>query len=111
MGMNWIFTPRGGGPTKAVRPLCRLKINTAESAIDAAIAGVGVTNVLSYQIARGVSERKLKVVLRDYEPDAIPVHLVYSGHAALPMKMRHFIDFSIARLRKSLSLDLAKLNS
>ena len=50
-GMTWIFNP-GGKATKSVRPYCRLKINTAEAAIDAPIAGVGVTNVLPYQIAR-----------------------------------------------------------
>ena len=48
------FNPRGKA-TKSVRPNCRLKINTAEAAIDAAIAGVGVTNMLSYQIARAVA--------------------------------------------------------
>ena len=47
-GMTWI----------CVRPYCRLKINTAEAAIDAAIAGVGVTNVLSYQVARAVAAGK-----------------------------------------------------
>ena len=50
-GMAWIFNPRRKA-TKSVRPCCRLKINTAEAAIDAPIAGVGVTNVLPYQIAR-----------------------------------------------------------
>ena len=32
----------------------RLRVNTAEAAIDAAIAGVGMTRVLSYQIAAAV---------------------------------------------------------
>jgi hypothetical protein len=77
-GMTWIFNPRGKA-TKSVRPYCRLKINTAEAAIDAAIAGVGVTNVLSYQIARAVAAGKLRLVLQDYEPDPIPVHLAHPG--------------------------------
>src|ERR1700722_2872853 len=63
-GMTWIFNPRGSKTSKGVRPYCRLKINTAESAIDAAIAGVGVTNVLSYQIAQPVAEGKLKGILQ-----------------------------------------------
>jgi len=53
-GMAWIFNPRRKA-TKSVRPCCRLKINTAEAAIDAPIAGVGVTNVLSYQIKRALA--------------------------------------------------------
>ena len=32
----------------------RLVVNTAEAAIDAAIAGIGITRVLSYQIAAAV---------------------------------------------------------
>jgi DNA-binding transcriptional LysR family regulator len=109
-GATWVFNPRGA-QSKGVRPLCRLKINTAESAIDAAVAGVGVTNVLSYQIARPVAEGKLKVVLRDYEPDPIPAHLVHAGQALMPLKMRRFLEFAASRLRKWLAADLAKLDA
>jgi DNA-binding transcriptional LysR family regulator len=109
-GMTWVFNPRGR-PSKGVRPLCRLKINTAESAIDAAVAGVGVTNVLSYQVARPVAEGKLKVVLQDYEPEPIPVHLVHAGQALVPLKMRRFMEFAGSRLRRSLAADLAKLDA
>ncbi|MER9758228.1 LysR family transcriptional regulator [Mesorhizobium sp. M0166] len=109
-GMTWIFNPRGKA-TKGVRPYCRLRINTAESAIDAAIAGVGVTNVLSYQVARAVAAGKLRLVLQDYEPDPIPVHLVHAGHAILPLKLRRFTEFAASRLRKSLAADLAKLSA
>jgi DNA-binding transcriptional LysR family regulator len=109
-GMTWIFNPRGG-QSRGVRPLCRLKINTAESAIDAAVAGVGVTNVLSYQIARLVSEGRLRVVLQDSEPDPIPVHLVHAGQALAPLKMRRFVEFAAPRLRRSLAADLAQLDA
>ena len=36
----------------------RLSVNTAEAAIDAAAAGVGVTRVLSYQVAQAVGGRQ-----------------------------------------------------
>jgi DNA-binding transcriptional LysR family regulator len=109
-GMTWIFNPRGK-PAKGVRPYCRLKINTAEAAIDAAIAGVGVTNVLSYQVARAVAAGKLRLVLQDYEPDPSPVHLVHAGQKILPLKLRRFTEFAASRLRKSLAADLAKLSA
>ena len=108
-GMTWFFNPRDGKPSRAVRPLCRLKINTAEAAIDAAIAGVGVTNVLSYQIARPVSEGKLSVILQGFEPEPTPVHIVHARQALLPLKMRLFVEFATSRLRKSLNDDLSKL--
>ena len=109
-GMTWIFNPRGK-TTKTVRPYCRLKINTAESAIDAAIAGVGVTNVLSYQVARAVAAGKLRLILEDDEPDPIPVQLVHAGQAMLPLKLRRFMEFAAPRLRKSLAADSAKLSA
>jgi DNA-binding transcriptional LysR family regulator len=109
-GMAWIFNPRGKA-TKSVRPHCRLKINTAEAAIDAAIAGVGVTNVLSYQVARAVAAGKLRLILEDHEPDPIPVRLVHAGQAILPLKLRRFTEFAASRLRKSLAADLAKLSA
>jgi DNA-binding transcriptional LysR family regulator len=109
-GMTWIFNPRGKA-TKSVRPYCRLKINSAESAIAAAIAGVGVTNVLSCQVARAVAAGKLRLILQDYEPDPIPVHLVHAGQTLLPLKLRRFTECATARLRKSLAADLAKLSA
>jgi hypothetical protein len=47
--MTWIFNPRGE-PSKGERRYCQLKVNTAE----AAIAGIGVTNVHSYRVAQAV---------------------------------------------------------
>jgi len=57
----------------------RLVVNTAEAAIDAAIAGLGVTRVLSYQVADAVKADILGVVLEEFEPAPSPVSLVYSG--------------------------------
>jgi DNA-binding transcriptional LysR family regulator len=109
-GNTWVFHPRGKA-SRSVRPYCRLKINTAESAIDAAIAGVGVTNVLSYQVARAVAEGKLRLILEDYEPDPIPVHIVHARQAIPPVKLRRFTEFAASRLRKSLAADLRELSA
>jgi DNA-binding transcriptional LysR family regulator len=108
-GSTWIFNPRDGKPSRGVRPQCRLKINTAEAAIDAAISGVGVTNVLSYQVVKPVSEGKLSLILQDFEPEPTPVNIIHARQALLPLKIRLFIDFAVSHLRKSLDDDLAKL--
>jgi DNA-binding transcriptional LysR family regulator len=107
-GMSWVFSPHGR-QAKLIRPLCRLHINTAESAIDAAIAGIGVTNVLSYQVARAVQDGKLQIILEDYEPPPIPVHLVHAHQGLLPLKMRRFLEFAAPRIRKSLVATHKKL--
>ena len=108
-GLSWTFTSKSGKYVTAVRPVCRLNINTAESAIDAATAGVGLTNVLSYQVTQAVHDGRLRIVLEDYEPDPIPVHLIHAGRNLLPLKMRSFLEFAAPRLRKSLAREQEKL--
>jgi DNA-binding transcriptional LysR family regulator len=83
----------------------RLIVNTAEAAIDAAIAGVGVTRVLSYQIADAARAGTLAVALEEFEPAPWPVSLVYAGQGLLPLKLRAFLDFAAPRLKARLSQD------
>jgi len=80
----------------------RLSVTTAESCVDSAVAGVGITRVLSYQSQNAVSTGKLKLILEDYEPSPFPVHVVYSGGRALPLKLRSLRDFVVPRLKEIL---------
>jgi DNA-binding transcriptional LysR family regulator len=99
----WTFASKG----KAARSIpirARLAVNTAEAAIDAAIAGVGIARVLSYQVASAVAERRLRILLADYEPEPLPVHLVYPAQASHPpLKLRRFLEFAAPRLKKTLA--------
>jgi DNA-binding transcriptional LysR family regulator len=81
----------------------RLAVNTAEAAIDAAVAGVGLTHVLSYQAAAALAAGQLALVLRGYEPEPAPVSLLYTDPKRLPLKTRSFVDFAVPRLRKALA--------
>jgi DNA-binding transcriptional LysR family regulator len=98
---TWVF--RAGRREKSTRVRSRLVVNTAEAAVDAAVAGVGVTRVLSYQVADLIKARKLVVALRAFEPDPVPVNLVYPGEPPLPRKLRVFLDFATPRFRARLS--------
>lgn len=97
----WTFKVEKSDKAFAVRS--RLVVNTAEAAIDAAIAGVGVTRVLSYQAAQAVQAGTLAVILTEFEAAPSPVSLVHSGHRLLPQKLRAFLDFAGPRLRAGLS--------
>jgi DNA-binding transcriptional LysR family regulator len=77
----------------------RLVVNTAEAAIDAAVGGLGITRVLSYQAVNAVQAGALAVVLRDFEPAPWPVSLVYAGGGPIPLKLRAFLDFATPRLK------------
>ena len=81
----------------------RLTVNTAEAAIDAVVAGLGITRVLSYQAVDAFSRGAVVRVLASHADDEIPVHLLYPGGAHPPPKLRAFIDFAVPRLRARLA--------
>jgi DNA-binding transcriptional LysR family regulator len=93
----WVF---GSGKAELSVPVqSRLTVNTAEAAIAAATLGVGLIRVLSYQVADAVREQALRVVLEEFESAPLPVSLVHTGQAPLPLKLRAFLDFVTPRLR------------
>jgi DNA-binding transcriptional LysR family regulator len=102
---RWAFQVAGAQHHVPVRS--RLTVNTAEAAIDAAVAGLGVTRVLSYQIAAAQRAGLLVTVLQSFEPSVLPISLVFDGQGARPAKLRAFLDMAPALLRQSLSLAVA----
>ena len=97
----WIFNTGKSALLVAIHSW--LVVNTAEAAVDAAIAGLGVTRVLSYQIAQAAWEGLLSVVLQEFEPPPPLVSLVHAGGRFLPLKLRAFFDFAAPRLKTRLS--------
>jgi DNA-binding transcriptional LysR family regulator len=84
---------------KSIAKHPRFTVNTAQAAIDLALAGRGLTRVLSYQIASYGS--RLRTVLPSLEPPPVPVHLVY-----LPGRIARitaaFLDHATIALRARL---------
>jgi len=99
-GSTWRFEDKGKESPVAINP--RLTVSTAEATVDAAIASLGVTCVLSYQAEAALRAGKLVLVLRAFEPAPIPVNLVYSRQGRLPLKLRALLDFAAPRLRTQL---------
>ncbi len=97
---EWPF--RIGESTEMVSMRSRFTVTTAEAALDAAIAGAGITRVLSYQAAAAVLDGRLVIVLRDYEVEPNPVNLVYPSGRLVPLKLRAFLDFAVPRLKARL---------
>ena len=94
---EWRF---GSGPSsQAIAITPRFSVSTAESVIDAAIAGMGICRVLSYQADSALRSGELVRVLPDHGPDALPVHLVHAGQAMIPLKLQAFLDFAKPRLK------------
>jgi len=98
----WTFAV--GKAAKSVAIHSRLVVNTAEAAIDAAVAAVGITRVLAYQAARALRDGALAIALKEFEPKPVPVNLVHPGEPMLPLKVRAFLDFAAPRLKTRLAL-------
>ena len=90
-------------PGLAVAVHSRLVVNTAEAAIDAAVAGLGITRLLSYQIEPALEAGRLQILLATFEADALPVHMLHSGQGVPPLKQRVCLDFLAPRLRARLA--------
>jgi DNA-binding transcriptional LysR family regulator len=97
---SWVFTAKRR--SAAIPVHSRLVVSTAEAAVDAAIAGAGITRLYSYQIAAAEAAGQLVRVLRSYESEPVPVHFVHEGQSLLPLKLRAFLDFAAPRVKARL---------
>jgi DNA-binding transcriptional LysR family regulator len=93
---HWKF---GGEKTEVVKISPHLRCNHNCAAIQAAIGGAGITRLLSYQVAKDVANGVLQLALEDYEPEPLPVHIVYMEGRRASAKVRSFVDFAAERLR------------
>lgn len=98
---TWTFLDGGQVQTIPIQP--RLAVNTAEAAVDAAVAGVGLARVVSYQAVSAIADGRLVPVLRAYWQPAMPVHVVHGPQRYQPLKLRSFLDFTIPRLSQTIS--------
>jgi DNA-binding transcriptional LysR family regulator len=98
----WSFYPPGNKERSArerIQPPMRLVANSSEVAISAALRGHGIARKLVYQVADEIVSGRLQVILADYEPAPIPVHVVTLAGRKAPAKVRAFVDFAVERLR------------
>ncbi|WP_142850262.1 LysR family transcriptional regulator [Telmatospirillum sp. J64-1] len=86
---------------RSVRVTCRLALNSAAAAIEAAERGMGIVRPLSYQVERQIADGSLVPLLQDYEPEPIPVHLVFQPRRGSGGAVRAFIDHAVPRLRRA----------
>ncbi|MGB1458418.1 LysR substrate-binding domain-containing protein [Spongiibacter marinus] len=70
----------------------RLTVTTNDAAVEAAVNGLGITRVLSYQVADEVAAGKLEILLEDYQPAAKPITILHREDRNPAVKVRAFID-------------------
>lgn len=102
--VTWRFSVPGSRreriQTVTVRP--RLTINEARPAADSIMEGRGFARLISYQVVPELKDGSLQIVLADYEPPPLPVHLLFPRYRGDTAKLRAFIDFAVPRLKATL---------
>src|SRR6516162_2418261 len=94
---RWTFHGRSGASSVTVTP--RLVVNTTAAAVDAALNGLGLTCIRSYQMEPHAAAGLLQTVLVEYEPPPAPIHIVHPAGRHLPAKVRLFLDHAADGLR------------
>ncbi|MCW5646443.1 MAG: LysR family transcriptional regulator [Sphingopyxis sp.] len=80
-------------------PRPRLVLNTVDGALAAAEAGLGIANLLSYQLADALAAGRLIALLAGEQPPALPVNLLFEpSRAGLPA-VRAFVEAMKGRMR------------
>ncbi|WP_158816904.1 LysR family transcriptional regulator [Methylocapsa sp. S129] len=92
---DWRFVRGGQDERTTIVP--HYLTNSADAAIFHARLGGGLAMVFAYQVAQELHDGQLKIVLRQFEPPAPPIQLVYPAARLLSAKVRTFIDMALER--------------
>ena len=93
---TWYF----GDKKIELRPQQHYNQNSA--AKQAALCGAGITRLMSYQIADELEQGRLNRVLKDFEPEPLPVNIVYLERRQANAKIRTFVDLATELLNSSM---------
>lgn len=92
--VEWKFAQ---GLVVRVKP--RLTVTSNDAAIETVIRGMGLTRLLSYQVAPYLASGQLQAVLTDFEPAPLPIHVIHRENRYTSAKVRTFVDLMVAQLR------------
>lgn len=94
---EWPFDADGEKLAVGMAP--RLTVASNDAAVEAALLGIGIARLLSYQVAAHIAEGRLVAVLEDYAAAPWPVHVLHRKDRRGVPKTREFIDMLVRSLR------------
>lgn len=100
---DWRFEKDGSSITIRIKP--RLRVTSNDSAIEAAVSGLGITQLLSYQIAPQVASGELEIILSEFETKPMPINVIHREGRYTSVKIRSFVDLIATNLRGNASLN------
>jgi len=98
---EWLF--RDGGRPRRVRMEPVVASNQIDVALGACLDGLGLGQFLGYQVQAGLASKRLVRVLAAYEPDGVPVQVIYPGARRMSANVRALVDWLAPRLRQALA--------
>ena len=96
---EWHFAGADGREI-AVRVPARLRANSADAVLEAALGGGGLALAPSWQVREHVRAGRLKLVLARFATRPAPIHALYPHARLLSAKTRAFVDFLAAAWAK-----------
>ncbi|MGN6374348.1 MAG: LysR substrate-binding domain-containing protein [Sphingomonas sp.] len=99
-GGVWRFT-RPDGEIATVRPAGPLNTNSGDAMRPALRAGLGIALLPDFIVADDLSDGSLEVILDDWTPPAIGLHLLTPPSPLRPARVEALIDFLAERFRQS----------
>jgi DNA-binding transcriptional LysR family regulator len=107
----WRFVDRASPRNRALSVVIepRIALNGAGASIDAALRGSGICRALSYQVVDHLAAGRLVALLPGFEPEPIPVHLVFHPIPRRNAVLRAFVDHATPRLRAELAAIAARM--
>jgi DNA-binding transcriptional LysR family regulator len=88
-----------GKPTRVQVPV-RMRSNTLDGVVAAAIEGTGLVCAPAWAIADHVAAGRLQVVLREFEMPPRPIYAVLTHHRLMAVKVRVLLEFLAENLAK-----------
>ncbi|MEN8132341.1 MAG: LysR substrate-binding domain-containing protein [Pseudomonadota bacterium] len=90
-GSDWEF--QDGGKRLPVRVKGGFSCNQVGASLEACVAGVGFGRFFCYQVMPLIQQGKLATVLTEFEPEPMPLSLVYPHARLLSSMVRAMIDW------------------
>lgn len=100
-GGNWNFYQ--GDKVLSIKvdgPLYCTQISAMRQAV---LADIGIGIFLSYQVEEQLASGEMIAILTDYEPEPLPVSVVYSHAKLMSTRVRVFVDWITLKLREQMS--------
>jgi DNA-binding transcriptional LysR family regulator len=89
-----------GRETVLYIPHGSLRTGDAEHIRAAVLCGLGISQVPFWLLADEIRSGQVQVLMRDLQPERVPIHLVYPAGRRVPMRVRVFIEYLVATFQR-----------